>query len=130
MCSTLIMFFLKIFPYLLKTCPASNLLFQQKCVLTIPLYKLFYNAAMKGFLYITPKSACEGWDSNPRTPARLDPKSNAFDRTGRPSHLEEYRPDEVAPIYLWRLWIYYRIYYYMKKICKNHERCLCPGIEI
>lgn len=29
---------------------------------------------------------CGGWDSNPRTPARLDPESSAFDLTWQPPH--------------------------------------------
>lgn len=33
-----------------------------------------------------PVVLCEGWDSNPRTPTRMDPKSIAFDLTGLPSH--------------------------------------------
>ena len=35
---------------------------------------------------IEPVVLCEGWDSNPRTPTRMDPKSIAFDLTGLPSH--------------------------------------------
>ena len=32
-------------------------------------------------------SRCEGWDLNPRTPARLDPESSAVDLAWLPSHL-------------------------------------------
>jgi hypothetical protein len=31
------------------------------------------------------KTGCEGWDSNPRTPARLGPQPSAFDRAWLPS---------------------------------------------
>jgi hypothetical protein len=35
-----------------------------------------------------PKSECEGWDSNPRTPAGVDLKSTAFGRAWLPSREE------------------------------------------
>lgn len=47
-----------------KTRLALNSLFYLKCVLTIPLSKRIYNAAMNGILYITPRLECEGRDSN------------------------------------------------------------------
>jgi hypothetical protein len=37
------------------------------------------------------KSACEGWDSNPRTPARPGPEPGAVDRAWLPSRLYRLR---------------------------------------
>jgi hypothetical protein len=38
-----------------------------------------------------PKTECEGWDSNPRTPTRLGPQPSAFDLAWLPSLLCHYK---------------------------------------
>ena len=42
---------------------------------------------INGFAIPLPKNQCEGWDLNPRTPSRLDPKSSAFDQARQPSRV-------------------------------------------
>ena len=38
-----------------------------------------------------PRTECEGWDSNPRTPTRLGPQPSAFDLAWLPSLLCHYK---------------------------------------